>query len=411
MAHAIVFDLDETLLDTSALRTSRLRQSWQEVAERLGEVRPYDIRGSTIAVEELPGRLRADGYRVGVLTQSPRWYATELLDAFSISSDALITGSDPYPAKPDPSSLRAIADELGADPTEVIFVGDAPVDFGAAASAHALSVGVCWSRRAPREWRREWPDTAITRPERLFDVLADADSMRPLGEALVEGSRPLWHWGTTLRLDQGVYATGRYFSTTDDRHSRHRLSQLVLEAKDEPQAAEDVAEILAGWAARRADRGDTFDVVTSVPPRPDATYDRFEVPRQRVAEAFGARDEPAALAMRFAVDDYKTLDHDTRAAVNAQRFEAAALRDGERVLVLDDVLTSGSGGQAQTCATTLLQAGASQVTVLGLCATQETLPRGCPVCGGLLRTINGRNGLFVGCSNYWHTGCRYTEDV
>ncbi len=51
------------------------------------------------------------GFRIGILTHSPRWYAERLLDAFGIRYDVLITGSDGYAPKPDPSSLRAIAEE------------------------------------------------------------------------------------------------------------------------------------------------------------------------------------------------------------------------------------------------------------------------------------------------------------
>ncbi len=147
-----------------------------------------------------------------------------------------------------------------------------------------------------------------------------------------------------------------------------------------------------------------------MPPRPDSDYDRFVVPRERIATIFEARAADDVLSMSYAVDDYKSLGHDERAEVNADRFVSCALQ-GERVLILEDVLTSGSGGQAQTCAAKLLDRGAASVTVLGMSATQDTLPRTCPECGGLLRVKKGRYGRFVGCSNWGHLGCRYSEDL
>lgn len=40
----------------------------------------------------------------------------------------------------------------------------------------------------------------------------------------------------------------------------------------------------------------------------------------------------------------------------------------------------------------------------------DTGPLGlCPKCGGRLRVCTGRNGEFIGCSNY--PDCRYTKDV
>ena len=35
----------------------------------------------------------------------------------------------------------------------------------------------------------------------------------------------------------------------------------------------------------------------------------------------------------------------------------------------------------------------------------------CPECGGRLVKRNGRNGVFIGCSNYSKLGCRYTRNI
>lgn len=79
---------------------------------------------------------------------------------------------------------------------------------------------------------------------------------------------------------------------------------------------------------------------------------------------------------------------------------------GERVLLIDDVITSG--GQVGECRRQMLDQGASSVTILVLGVTQDALPRPCPTCPGILRLKTGSYGDFIGCSNY-HRGCRYTE--
>jgi len=57
----------------------------------------------------------------------------------------------------------------------------------------------------------------------------------------------------------------------------------------------------------------------------------------------------------------------------------------------------------------MLAQGARRVVVLALGVTQDTLPRACPDCGGLLRLITtGPYDDFIGCSNF-RRGCRYTE--
>src|SRR5689334_7964133 len=109
----VIFDLDETLLDTSALRDARQQGRWGDVMRRLEEVEEFEVEEAEVAVVDLPARLRAAGTAVGILTASPRHYAEALLERFGISHDALITGSDGYNAKPDPGGLRAIATDLG----------------------------------------------------------------------------------------------------------------------------------------------------------------------------------------------------------------------------------------------------------------------------------------------------------
>jgi len=234
---AIIFDLDETLLDTSMLRKDREHRRWRQLAARLDEVRAYSDDRSQLQAVELPVRVKAMGFQIGVLTHSPRWYAQRLLGAFGIPYDALITGSDGYAPKPDPSSLRAIADELGVPVEDCVMVGDDAADIGAAQNAGARSIGVAWSRRAPQSWRRRWPDVAIARPDRLIDVLENREPRLPFAEAILAGDQPLWHWGSLLRLGNGIYGAGHYYTQSDSRHPNDQLSRLIIKAKDDPGAS------------------------------------------------------------------------------------------------------------------------------------------------------------------------------
>jgi HAD superfamily hydrolase (TIGR01549 family) len=410
MASVVVFDLDETLLDTSALRTARDSRSWHDVANRLDEAKDYKVGESNIEVSELPSILRVAGYRVGVITHSPSWYATKLMDAFDIHVEALITGTDPYARKPDPSSLRAIATELGSIPEDTIFVGDSSSDFGAAANAGAGSVGACWSRETPSDWRRHWPDVALSDPDRLLDAIAAPREMGPYAEAAVNGMKVRWHWGSVIRLGEHTYAGGRYYPIADRRHASQRLSQLILDAKQDPKAATLMGELLADMGEHYLRRGNAFDAIASVPSKPSDDRDRFEVVRAQLASRLGTRPGGNLLRMLHDIEGYKHLDHTARAVANEGRFEANAL-DGERVLLVDDVLTSETGGQVETCRRKLLEAGASEVTIIGLAVTQESMNKLCPECGGVLLVKTGAHGRFVGCSNWRPRGCQFKEDL
>jgi hypothetical protein len=117
--------------------------------------------------------------------------------------------------------------------------------------------------------------------------------------------------------------------------------------------------------------------------------------------------------MRFDVPDYKSLPRVDRAAANRNRFEATKELNGERAILIDDVLTSG--GQAEACREVLVAAGAGAVTILTLAVAQDPIVQyePCRVCGASMRVrTNRRTGeKFLGCSNWARTGCTHTRDL
>jgi HAD superfamily hydrolase (TIGR01549 family) len=409
-ATGVIFDLDDTLLDTSMLTALRAAGRWGRCMARLGEVAVFDVPAGETAVVKLPQRLHKRGLRVGLLTHSPSHYARALLDGHGIRVDAMVTGSDRFPPKPNPTGLLAVADQLDVDPAECLYVGDSVGDFGAAASAGMRSVGVAWGRSIPSDWERGWPDVVVDRPSLLLAYTEGDERLGLAGEVYAAGSVPALHWGSIARLSHSTFALGRYFVTSDQRAQTHELSELVLQAKDDPAAAEAVAEIF-GTVAEGIGARPGPQLVVSVPPRPGETYDRFAPVRAALASAYGAEDGGDLLKMRFAVDDYKAMNHDERKARNTRRFAARRrLKGSPHVLLVDDVLSSGS--QIEDCRRALRQAGAGNASAIVLAVTQEALPEACPECGGNLRVkTNSYSGeRFIGCSNYW-LGCEYSRDL
>jgi predicted amidophosphoribosyltransferase/FMN phosphatase YigB (HAD superfamily) len=404
---AVVFDLDDTLLDTSAVREARDRGDWRVVNERLSEVTVFAPAAGVVSPESVPAALRRAGVRVGILTRSPRWYAEHLLKRYSVHYDALVTGSDGYPPKPETASLAAIAQLLEVEVSAITFVGDNTHDHEAAAAVGALSVGVRWSGDPEPNWKRHWPDIAVADPDLLMALgLEPQASLGALADTTLAGVPTEWHWGTLLRPARSVYCAGRYFQPADVvRHAHHRPSRLLLQAKDDATQACLMGEVLATAASAQHWRAHPPELVVSVPPT-HGEPDRFEVVRPPVAGSFGV-GESAALHMVRPVDNYKSMEHGAREAANAERFVAHDAVAGKRVLLLDDVYTSGA--TARACASALRAAGAASVEVLAFALTQSPQAEPCPRCGGRLRVKDGRYGRFVGCGNW--PQCKYGRDL
>src|SRR5271169_6452875 len=134
-----IFDLDLTLLDTSAVETLRKAQLWNEVRSNLHLVRTYPRR-QEVAPHELPKWLRDDGHKIGIVTSSPKWYAEHLLDCLKIPYDTLVAYGDTEQHKPDPAPLILARQQLGCTEADhCLYVGDDIIDFEAAYHAGMIS--------------------------------------------------------------------------------------------------------------------------------------------------------------------------------------------------------------------------------------------------------------------------------
>lgn len=113
-------------------RTARMHRRFVEVYETAHSLtRPYP------GVEAALGRLRAQGWRLGICTNKPHGPARTVLAHFGWSDlFEVVIGGDSLPViKPDPAPLHAAIAGLGGG--TVVFVGDSEVD---AATAQAAAV-------------------------------------------------------------------------------------------------------------------------------------------------------------------------------------------------------------------------------------------------------------------------------
>jgi hypothetical protein len=180
-----------------------------------------------------------------------------------------------------------------------------------------------------------------------------------------------------------------------------------LDAKSKPSADLELASIFEALAAQIPIRRRP-ELIVSVPPAPNDARDRFAAARAALASRYGARDGDDVLRMSYAFEDYKKVPRGARGALNVDRFVAGPL-SGERALLIDDVLTSGS--QSAACRTALRAAGCGSVTIVTLAVTQDKLPEACPSCGSsLVKRVRRSDGSpFFGCTSY--PGCHYTRSL
>lgn len=105
---------------------------------------------------ELVTELRDRGLKVGILTRGGRDYVMAVLNHSGITDmfDAIICRDD-YPAnesKPSPRSMEHLAEKLGVECPEILFVGDGAVDYQAAAASGSRFVAVETGEMSHEGW-------------------------------------------------------------------------------------------------------------------------------------------------------------------------------------------------------------------------------------------------------------------
>src|SRR5215211_503074 len=160
---------------------------------------------------------------------------------------------------------------------------------------------------------------------------------------------------TGAQLASPAIAAGLYLPSSDPGHVGHELKRKIRRAELSCEHDLEFAELLAA-AARRELPGFEPDLVVSVPGQ-SGERDRFEHVRALVASRLGAADAGSVLRQTRVVAGYRQMTRAHRLAACASRFAATDSLRGRRVLLIDDVITSGA--QACEAGRALIAAGAT----------------------------------------------------
>ena len=163
----IVFDLDNTLVDSLHLKSLRDARRWPEVYSAVddGEVRAFD------GICDVWRALRQRGVYLGVVTHSPRPYATRVLEHVGLVPDTLVAYHDlKGRRKPSPYGYELCA--RGRAPRGGVAVGDEVSDLRAADAFGCRGVFAGWARTpaVTAEDCRNAGWTYATRPGELLHV-------------------------------------------------------------------------------------------------------------------------------------------------------------------------------------------------------------------------------------------------
>lgn len=141
MTPFVLFDLDNTLVDSLHLKPLRDARSWPQVYAKVSTIRLFN------GIAEVWAELRTRKAHVGIVTHSPRPYATRVIEHVGLHPDALIAYHDLQGRKkPSPFGYEQCAKGLPA--TCGVAVGDEEADLRAADAFGCRAAFAGWARSA-----------------------------------------------------------------------------------------------------------------------------------------------------------------------------------------------------------------------------------------------------------------------
>lgn len=164
MIRGIVFDFDQTLVDSSPVEALRRAKNWSRIYSNLNLIRVYD------GIHELLANLKQAGIKLAIVTSGPASYCTKVMRHHRIAIDVLVGYHDTIRKKPAPDPIEEAVRRLKLGVDEVASIGDDPKDIQASKAAGVLSIAATWGAA-------DVPALLSAKPDHLVSSIAELESL------------------------------------------------------------------------------------------------------------------------------------------------------------------------------------------------------------------------------------------
>jgi HAD superfamily hydrolase (TIGR01509 family) len=161
----VIFDFDQTLVDTSAVEDLRAARNWKAVMARASALPVYD------GVTELLKDLHAKGLPLAIVTKSPDMVPKAFIREHKWPIKIVIGYHQVKRPKPDPQGLLLAMEKGDASPEETFHVGDRPEDTEASRLAGVTALGAAWGIENVDALKASRPDAIFPSVAELREYL------------------------------------------------------------------------------------------------------------------------------------------------------------------------------------------------------------------------------------------------
>ena len=165
----LIFDFDQTLVDTSSVAHVRRALKWSTVMANMRALEPYP------GVTELLAELRSLGQSLAIVTSSPDMVAREYAQRHQWPVEFVVGYHQMRGRqKPNPYGLNLALQQFGADAATSYHVGDTEQDTRASRAAGTITLGAGWDSHELDLLRDSHPDHLFMSVDALCTFLLGA---------------------------------------------------------------------------------------------------------------------------------------------------------------------------------------------------------------------------------------------
>lgn len=162
-----IFDLDQTIVDSSVAERYRNQREWSAVYSLISKFRLYE------GIDDIFNMLHEKGEKICVVTSSPEKYCKNVLKEFGIQVDNIVCYHDTKLHKPHPAPILKAIELLGDSPENIVSIGDAEKDIVASNAAGVISCLALWGGQV---------DNISTTADFVFETVGDLKKYITKGE-------------------------------------------------------------------------------------------------------------------------------------------------------------------------------------------------------------------------------------
>jgi phosphoglycolate phosphatase-like HAD superfamily hydrolase len=159
---AVIFDLDQTLIDSSAAEALRKERKWNQVYDLIPILNPYE------EIHEIIALLSRHNIPIAIVTSSPQPYCERVITQWGWNINAKVCWHCTKNHKPSPDPILLALKRLNLVTHEnVVSIGDHSKDIHASKAAKVFSIGCTWGLLDSKELLESAPDLIVNAPAEL----------------------------------------------------------------------------------------------------------------------------------------------------------------------------------------------------------------------------------------------------